>query len=304
MSQVARPQGLSTDVVYFVMPDREGGLWLGLDSGIARVETPAPVTFFDQTSGLPSLANRAFRHENRSYVATQTGVYYLTPSAGPTDSARFQQVTGVINQCWWFARVMGAGAGRSRFLVGCTNGLYEIVGTKATAIHAPTDITFRPSVLLVSARDPTRIWIGLFDGLASFRLQDGRWVDEGKVAGVTEQVRSLFENADGSLWAGTQSEGALRVSFALAPASGVPRPAARVERFGTAHGLPEGGATVEPVAGSPYFTVGPEDLHVVRFDERSGKFVRDASLDIVGVDAVSTAGSPLGLLGGPDGRGT
>ena len=77
VSQVARPQGLSTDVVYFVMPDREGGLWLGLDSGIARVETPAPVTFFDQTSGLPSLANRAFRHENRLYVATQTGVYYL-----------------------------------------------------------------------------------------------------------------------------------------------------------------------------------------------------------------------------------
>jgi signal transduction histidine kinase/CheY-like chemotaxis protein/ligand-binding sensor domain-containing protein len=299
VSQVARLQGLPTDVVYYVMPDREGGLWLGLDSGIARVETPAPVSFFDQTTGLPSVLNRAFRHDGRLYAAVQTGVYYLVPASG-AGRAHFEQVTSVLNQCWWFAQLTEAPSSRSRLFVACTNGLYEIVGTKATAVHAPADITFRPSVLLVSELDPTRIWIGLFDGLASFRLQEGRLIDEGRIDGVNEQVRSLFENPDGSLWAGTQSTGALRISFATRPASGTPRPAARVERFGTSHGLPEGGAAVEAVAGLPFFTVGAEELHVARFDGTSNRFVRDESLNVVGVNPI-ILGS--GLLGGPGGRG-
>ena len=300
VSQVARRQGLSSDVVYFVMPDREGGLWLGLDNGIARVETPAPVSFFDQTTGIPSVANRAIRHEGQLYVATQSGVSYLTPGSGPSGSASFQPLTGVNNQCWWFTSFKEPGLPRPRLLVVCTTGLFEIVGTKAIPIYAPNDVTFRASVLLVSAMDPTRVWIGLFDGLVSFRRQDGRWVDEGRVEGITEQVRSLFENADGSLWAGTQSEGVLRVNFETPPVSNVPRPAARVERFRSARGIPDGGVTVEAVAGAPCFTVVSEDRHVVRFDETSGTFVRDPTLDVVGVDAVV---EPMGLLGGPGNRG-
>jgi signal transduction histidine kinase/CheY-like chemotaxis protein len=300
VSQVARPQGLSTDVIYYVMPDREGGLWLGLDSGIARVETPAPVSFFDQTSGLPSGVNRAFRHDGRLYTAMQTGVYYLVPAEPPVGRAHFEQVASVLNQCWWFTTIKEAGSGRSRFVVACTNGLYEINGTKATAIHAPADISFRPNVLRVSKLDPTRIWMGLFDGLASFRLHDGRWIDEGRVDGVTEEVRSLFENADGSLWAGTLATGALRIRFDTRPAQGAPRPAPRVERFGTSHGLPKGGAAVEEVGGLPIFTVGAEEIYVARFDEPTGQFVREKAFDVVGVDPI-VLGS--GLLGGPGGRG-
>jgi ligand-binding sensor domain-containing protein len=36
-----RGNGLASDTVYFAMRDREGALWLGLDNGITRVETPS-----------------------------------------------------------------------------------------------------------------------------------------------------------------------------------------------------------------------------------------------------------------------
>ena len=38
------------DTVYCVFPDREGALWVGLDSGLARVETPSPVSLLDRRS--------------------------------------------------------------------------------------------------------------------------------------------------------------------------------------------------------------------------------------------------------------
>ena len=151
---------------------------------------------------------------------------------------------------------------------------YEITGTHATPIKALANLSFRPNVLRVSRVDPSRVWIGLFDGLASFRWQDGRWIDEGKVEGVTEQMRSLFENADGSLWVGTNNDGAMRVNFASPPVTGAPRPAAtlRAVRRRTRVFRPAERSSKSSPA-RLYFAVGEEKPYiVVRFDEASGTF--------------------------------
>ena len=51
---------------------------------MARVETPSPLSFLDQTDGLPGGVFAALRHEGRLYLATQTGIRYLAP-ATPID---------------------------------------------------------------------------------------------------------------------------------------------------------------------------------------------------------------------------
>ena len=77
------------------------------------------------------------------------------------------------------------------------------------------------------------------------------------------------------MWAGTETQGVLRVRFRARPAPGEPRPACDVERFGKATGLPEGGITVVEVGHQPLFTIGTDDLHVERFDDAAGRFVRE-----------------------------
>jgi signal transduction histidine kinase/CheY-like chemotaxis protein len=299
VSQVDRTDGLASDTVYYVMADRDGGLWLGLDVGIARVETPAPVSYFDESRGLPSGFFRATRHDGRLYMAAGTGIYYLVPASASSGPARFEQVRDLHSQCWWFADIDDAPR-KSRLLTACTYGLYEIAGTKAVPVRAPGDLSFRAATLVRSRLDPSRVYVGLFDGLASYRLQEGRWIDEGRFAGLNEQVRSLIENDDGSLWAGTSAYGILRIAFAARPAPGIARPAATVERFGTAQGVAEGFTSVERVGGQPVFGVSGEDPHVVVYDEPSHRFVRVAALDAVGVDPINTG---FGIIGGPDGRG-
>jgi hypothetical protein len=131
VTTVSRANGLPSDVVYFAMPDREGSLWLGLDNGMARVETPSPLSFYNEADGLPGYVNRAHRHAGRLYFALQTGIYYLEPASGPTGNARFEQVAGVSNQCWWLATVPDASGVRSPALAAaCTAGLFEITGTR------------------------------------------------------------------------------------------------------------------------------------------------------------------------------
>ena len=103
---VNRAAGLPSDVVYYTMRDAEGALWLALDAGVARVETPSPVSFFDNADGLGGGIAAAIRHEGRLYLALQTGIRYLDPAPARTAAAphppRGAQST---SQCWGFAEM-------------------------------------------------------------------------------------------------------------------------------------------------------------------------------------------------------
>jgi hypothetical protein len=211
-------------------------------------------------------------------------------------------LSGAPTQCWAFANVADGRAGRPPVLAAaCSDGFFEIVGDRAVPIKSPSDLSFRPNTLNVSRVDQTRVWMGLFDGLASFRRVDGRWIDEGRVDGVTEQIRSVFESADGSLWAGAleDANGLLRVRLSSRPEPGNPRPATHIDRYGPEQGLPAGGVTVTDVAGTPVFLAGVEDPHVVQFDPQSNRFARDRAFDgIVGSNPI-LGGTAVGR---PDGR--
>jgi signal transduction histidine kinase/DNA-binding response OmpR family regulator len=300
---VNRSNGLSSDSVYFVTADREGALWVGLDSGVTRVETPSPMSYFSQTDGLLSSVQTAVRLDGQLFVGLQAGAAYLEPASGATGAAKFRMIAGNPTQCWAFTNVADPGGSRPAVMAAaCSDGFFEIVGGRtAVPIKSPADLSFRPNTLNVSRVDPTRVWMGLFDGLASFRRVDGRWIDEGRVEGIDSQVRSVFENADGSLWAGVLEgdHGLLRVNFASRPAAGAPRPDAHVERFGLAEGVPAGGAQVADVAGTPVFLAGVQEPQIIRFNEGSKRFVRDTALNgIVGVNPI-LGGS---VVGRPDGR--
>jgi signal transduction histidine kinase/CheY-like chemotaxis protein/ligand-binding sensor domain-containing protein len=302
--------GLVSDTVYFVYPDRQGGLWLALDGGIARVETPSPLSVFDRgTSGLQGSASAIQRYHGTLYLATGRGVYFLRPqstaaaSGGRATSlpspAHFLPLSGIdmSQQAWWFLPVADPDGRRpSQLLLAAGDGLYRIEGSRALLVKGSVGASYQPSVLWLSRQDPHRIFVGLFDGLASLRLRDGQWVDEGRVEGVGEEIRTIVEAQDGRLWLGSP-KGVLRVSFPAASGpGGAQAPNPTVERFGTAQGLPGTFISVTLVDGKPLFFSNAE---IYRFDEQQRRFVPDPTFKVVGVNPVASA---LGLYQDLDGR--
>ncbi len=246
-----RARGLPDDCVWGLYPDREGGLWLGLDRGLARVQAGSPLTRFDERVGLPCMVIALHRHAGRLYAATSQGLFRLEP--GP--EARFRPVPGVANQTWAFLSL------GDELLVANNDGVFALQGERAVLVQKGDGA----SALEASRTRPGRVFVGLTNGLAALRREGGRWVDEGMVPGVTGDVRKLLEAPDGRLWVSTQTTGVQRVTF---PALGAGPP--RVERFDTAHGLPSPNENmVYPVGGEALFAT---RAGVLRFDDQRARF--------------------------------
>ncbi len=268
-----RSSGLPVDGVLNVFVDRTGTVWLGLQSGICKIEVPSPLSRFDASSGLSGAVNDIVRHKGVLYLATIQGIYYLD-----RESSSFRLISGLpggtANSAWCLLPV------GDTLLAALTTGIFRIDGTVASPVKQDLSGSYSPFILRGSLKDRNRVFVGLIDGLASMRLDpSGRWIDEGRIAELPV-IRNIVESEPDTLWLGTESSGILRVHLA---AGSIRNP--KIERFGRAQGLPgDGGASVHIVAGRLVFTM---KQGVRAFDEHSGRFVPFPMFDVV-----SFGGSP------------
>lgn len=267
---VNKRSGLQDETVYALFLDDQSGLWLGLENGISRVGMSEPLSRYDERLGLKGTVMAVCRHGGVLHVGTSRGIHRLesvTRADSRLPSPAFGPFTDIRSQIWAFLPV-GAS-----LLVADNEGVHEIRGRQVTMV--------RPSVgntgcLCPSRMNPARIFVGMQDGLASIRRSGGDggpWIDEGRVPGITEQVRSIAEDDNGRLWLGTRNHGVLRLTFPGDGGSGPDRPVPVIERYGLPHGLPSPNENrVDRAAGGVLFCT---HAGIYRFDEAAGRFRPD-----------------------------
>ena len=112
-------------------------------------------------------------------------------------------------------------------------------------------------------------------------VSTGSGFDEGRVDGLTGEIRTLAEAPDGTLWGGKLLNGVHRLTFATRPSPGLPRPTGTTTFFrsGT-HGLAQGGVFVLGTREGIFFVVSAvsRQATVARFDAAASAFVRDEVL--------------------------
>ena len=172
--------GLYVKTIRDFFHDREGGLWLGTETGVIRLEWPSAVTVFDAGNGLgPGAVADVVRHDGVLYAATAEGVYRLAPSDEAGRPARFERVAGfpVYSLLSHPAGLLAA-------------GYADLFVQTPAGLVAVAKLPPGGGGLQRSKSDPDRVWIATTDGVRTVRRTPAGWVEE-KAAPGKNRERAL-----------------------------------------------------------------------------------------------------------------
>lgn len=204
--------------------DHDNNLWAALNNGIAMIKIPAPLTYFDDKSGLNGGVNHILRYGGHLYVSTYQGLFYYDDK-----KMEFVSVPEIITACWSVVPF------ENSLLAATSQGVFIISDHRAHMIKEGFSMA-----LIRSKKDPSLVLVGEMDGLYSLKYNHGTWKSE-KLNKSEEEINNLEEDNTGNIWGISLSKGVFRYF----PGD------QRFEYFNISSGLPEtAGSTINMLHGN------------------------------------------------------
>jgi signal transduction histidine kinase/DNA-binding response OmpR family regulator len=260
--------GLLGSDILSAYEDREGGLWLGSDPGVARVEVNSPLSIFSRAGTLDVIRYKGSVYA--SGVSGRSGVSRLI-SDPQTHRPSLVSMTGP-SQAWNFVDFKDpANPASEQFLASTSEGVMRLEGNSLVpAMPAVRGLAEQTYFIAVSKKNPFRVFIGHSDGIGSMRWDGRSWVDEGRMPDFIYEARNIVEDTKGNVWFAGGNGKVLRVK--VAP-TGIRD--SKLEIISHDQGLIGDGSTdIEAVGGEVFATI-ERSKNVFRWDDATNKFVID-----------------------------
>jgi hypothetical protein len=200
-----RTTGLADNAILSLARDHEGGLWLGYNSGTARLALEANVTVFDATNGpTPGTIDCWGRHQGRLYVGTYDGLYRLEPSDRSGRGGRLVRINSAVTNLFTII------SREDELVVSTLNGLYRIGPDDKEELVVPGEVNNNTYVVTASRRIPGRYYLGGGTGLTVVQRDATGWHKIGERLDLGDSHTAEIDE-DGALWLATYSRGFWRV---------------------------------------------------------------------------------------------
>jgi len=252
--------GLPTNVVYDIYSDRSGGLWLATANGIVYCEQPSPFSIFQKNGSLNDMSNGVVRYDGTIYVANEMGVLYLSDK-----SSTFQLIEGSNKPAYNFLKI------DDRLLAGTNWGTVAIEKNRIKNFVNNTTT----NCLLKSKMYQGRIYAGTRDGLSVCQKLYNGVFKEVYIKDTVDEVYSVVEENDGSLWLAGYFSGIFHVNGNLEGFTSGSDKNVTYKFYSKENGLPGNEWRLYDVEGKMLLAT---DMGVFRFDMDSEKFFPDTTL--------------------------
>jgi signal transduction histidine kinase/CheY-like chemotaxis protein len=178
--------------------DRDGGLWVGTDTEITRIQFAAGYTEFDHELGLPKgFITDVTRYRGKIYAATQHGIYVLSAGQDASVPSHFLRFGEQPDR--FFEITIGDA---NAFAISDT-GAYSLDVSSSRLVPIGS-----PGALIVPSRtDPKRLFLSTKTGLESITNSGGQWSSEGQLSQLPYYIGGLTEDEKGDLFLCTESNG-------------------------------------------------------------------------------------------------
>ncbi len=188
---------LQSDKVLTLLEDRQGGLWAGLNNGLARFNPEEEVRYWDFRDGLSGKIRKLLSWRGRVYIASSSGIFRWENGKLTT----LEEIEGEgYDLLVWMQN------GEERLAIATGEGLW-VVDSVGNAKQA-----YMTSSLCLAQGHDSSLWVGTFgNGLRRFRF-DGSTIKQLKPFELSVGgIFSLLESQPGDWWLGTGYQGLWRL---------------------------------------------------------------------------------------------
>ena len=253
--------GLPSDVIYDLFPDKQGGLWLAMNEGISRIEISSPFTIITKNRSGNGYISSLYRFNNKLYASNSFGLFYFDES-----SSMFKPIGNITSGGQNFLSI-------GNTLLAATNTMiYKIDdNNKLKKLY-----NFESPTLYQSAIDSNMIYVMYRIGLAILKYNKGNLQLLRDTSLIGDEMASLTEDSDGSLWIKTFYEGVVHVKsdsknlFSFNKSSKL-----EIDRYNKKAGLPGNQYDIISINNKTLFAT---DAGLFRFDPGSNSFISDFTL--------------------------
>jgi signal transduction histidine kinase/DNA-binding response OmpR family regulator/ligand-binding sensor domain-containing protein len=253
--------GLYSNVIYDVYQDKQGGLWLAMGEGISRIEISSPFTFISRNNSGNAALSAFCRYNNELFAANSLGLFYLKES-----SSEFKPVGGINSSGQNYIKIDNS-------LFAATNNTVYKIDLKNSAKSL---FSFESPVLYKSRIYPNVVYVKTLTGLAITKYKNGDLQLLKEITLIGDDISSLVEDSDGSLWIETSYGGAVHVKndtgdlFSLNKSTKI-----EIDRYNNQNGLPGNNYIIISIDGKTLFATNDG---LFRFDAILKRFIPDSTL--------------------------
>lgn len=182
LTHLDKSSGLQDLTINFIFEDDQGGLWLAMNNGIARVELSSPFSVIDDRLGLSGAGYAALKFDDGIYLGTNNGLFLWK-------NGRISFIKGTEGQVYSIQDIRG------KVVLNHHNGTFLVENGQAVQISS-----IQGAWILKQHPIQSDFFIqGNYTGLSLFQWKNGTLVFVEKIKGLEESSR-VMEFDGNTLW--------------------------------------------------------------------------------------------------------
>ncbi|MGB0523146.1 MAG: ATP-binding protein [Flammeovirgaceae bacterium] len=187
---------LISDNILNVTIDDLGKAWISTSQGFSRINWSSPVRYWDKKQGLRGTVYSLKRINGRIYVGTATGLFTWDDT-----KQQFERIDIPGPDCLSIRKYINPEDSTDvRTLAMSNSYILEIENKTSKTIFSRDDFE---GVMVGLMPDPLykhRVWVLLADGLASMRMEKGKWIAEKKIPNFSGYCLHMISDDHDDLW--------------------------------------------------------------------------------------------------------
>ncbi|TLP80252.1 ATP-binding protein [Maribacter sp. ACAM166] len=251
-------QGLQDPSVYSVFVDQDQTVWVGLDNGISKLQLNSPISTFTKNQGVNSTIYAITRAGGQLYISSSIGLYNYDAA-----TKKFIPIPELGNIQIWNLVVDGDDL--------------LVPGEVFSMIRDGRILPIDPNTsggqdLMISPSNPNLLYISIPGGLRIFTRKGDFWEKFVDLEGMPNTIWTIAESVDGTIWGGTQTNMAYRITPAY-DENGLPKVIDyKIKIFGVEEGLVNSPGYLGAIDGEIFF---PSFGASLRYDPKTETIVPD-----------------------------